>query len=247
MRTMTPAELVLMRKSGQITRDALNYAETLVNPGISTFDLDKLVEKFIIDSGATPSCLGYEGFPASTCISVNEVVVHGIPAKDIVLKEGDIVSVDLCVTYKGYITDAARTFPVGKITADKARLIEVTKNSFFEGIKYLKVGHRLGELSHAIQVYAESNGYGVVRELAGHGVGKHMHEPPTIPNYGKVTEGPLVVENCCLAIEPMITLGKRQIWLMEDGWGVITRDGKPAAHYENTVLVTKEGVEILTI
>lgn len=247
MNVLTPAELVLMRKSGQITRDALNYAETLIKPDISTFDIDKAVEKFIIDSGATPSCLGYEGFPASTCISVNDVVVHGIPSKKVILKEGDIVSVDLCVTYKGYITDAARTFPVGKITSDKARLIEVTKDSFFEGIKQLKVGHRLGELSHAIQVYVEKNGYGVVRELAGHGVGKQMHMPPTIPNYGKVTDGPMLVENCALAVEPMVTMGKRQIWLMEDGWGVVTRDGLPSAHYENTVFLTKNGVEILTL
>ena len=247
MRTMTPAEIVLMRKAGQITRDALNYAETLVKAGISTYQLDKSIEKFIIDSGGTPACLGYEGYPATICASVNEMVVHGIPSKDVILKEGDIISVDLCVGYKGYIADAARTFPVGTISFEKARLIEVTKECFFEGIKHLQVGHRLGELSHAIQVHAEKNGYSVVRELAGHGIGKEMHEPPTICNYGKETSGPMVIEDCCLAIEPMINMGRKEVWLIEDGWGVVTRDGKPSAHYENTVLVTKNGVEILTL
>lgn len=247
MRTLTPAEIVLMRKAGAITRDALNYAESLVKVGISTYELDKSVEKFIIDSGGTPSCLGYEGYPASICTSVNEMVVHGIPSKEVILKEGDIISVDLCVTYKGYIADAARTFPVGRISFEKARLIEVTKECFFEGIKHLQVGHRLGELSHAIQTHAEKNGYSVVRELAGHGVGREMHEPPTICNYGKETSGPMVIENVTLAIEPMINMGRKEVWLLEDGWGVITRDGKPSAHYENTVLVTKDGVEILTL
>lgn len=247
MKALNPAELVLMRKAGQITRDALNYAETLIRPGISTFELDKLIEKFIIDSGAIPACKGYEGYPASICASVNEVVVHGIPSKSVILKEGDIISVDLVCEYKGFNGDATRTFPVGKISEERAKLIEVTKQSFFEGIKHLKVGHRLGEVSHAIGAYAQSFGYGVVRELAGHGIGRSMHEPPTIPNYGKETDGPMVIENACLAIEPMITMGKRDVWLLEDGWGVITRDGKPAAHYENTVLVTKDGVEILTL
>ena len=246
MRSMTPAELVLMRKACEITRDALNYAETMVKPGISTYELDKLIEKYIIDSGAYPACLD-EGFPGSACISVNEMVVHGVPSKSVVLEEGDIVSVDLCARYKGYIGDAARTFPVGRITPEKARLIEVTKQSFFEGIKHLAVGHRIGEVSHAIQEYVEKNGYSVVRELAGHGIGKQMHEPPEICNYGKVTDGPIVIEDCCLAIEPMINMGRREVWLVEDGWGIITRDGNPSAHYENTVLVTKNGVEILTL
>lgn len=247
MNHLTPAEIVLMKKAGQITRDALNYAETLIRPGISTLELDKSVEKFIIDSGAVPSFLGYDGFPGSICASVNQVVVHGIPSERVILQEGDIISVDVGAIYKGYNGDAARTFPVGKISPEKARLIEVTKNCFFEGIKHLAVGHRLGELSHAIQSYAESNGYSVVRELVGHGIGKKMHEPPEVPNYGKITDGPLVTENSCIAIEPMINMGRKEIWLMEDGWGVETRDGKPSAHYENTVLITKDGVEILTL
>ena len=247
MNNLTPAEIVLVKKACEITRDALNYCETLIKPGISTKELDILVEKFIIDSGAIPACKGYEGFPASICASVNDMVVHGIPSFDCVLKEGDIISIDLVVKYKGYHGDAARTFPVGRVSDEKKRLIEVTKQCFFEGIKNLQVGHRLGELSHAIQVYAESNGYSVVRELVGHGIGKKMHEPPNVPNYGKVTDGPIVTDNACLAIEPMINMGRKEVWLIEDGWGVVTRDGKPSAHYENTVHVTKNGIEILTL
>lgn len=247
MNNLTPAEIVLVKKACEITRDALNYCETLIKPGISTKELDILVEKFIIDSGAIPACKGYEGFPASICASVNDMVVHGIPSFDCVLKEGDIISIDLVVKYKGYHGDAARTFPVGRISDEKKRLIEVTKQCFFEGIKNLQVGHRLGELSHAIQVYAESNGYSVVRELVGHGIGKKMHEPPNVPNYGKVTDGPIVTDNACLAIEPMINMGRKEVWLIEDGWGVVTRDCKPSAHYENTVHVTKNGIEILTL
>ena len=247
MNNLTPAEIVLVKKACEITRDALNYCETLIKPGISTKELDILVEKFIIDSGAIPACKGYEGFPATICASVNDMVVHGIPSYDCILKEGDIISVDLVVNYKGYNGDAARTFPVGKISEEKARLIEVTKQCFFEGIKHLQVGHRLGELSNAIQKYAEKNGYSVVRELVGHGIGKNMHEPPNVPNYGKVTDGPIVTDNACLAIEPMINMGRKEVWLIEDGWGVVTRDGKPSAHYENTVHVTKNGIEILTL
>lgn len=247
MNNLSPAELVLVKKACEITRDALNYCETLIKPGISTKELDILVEKFIINSGAIPACKGYEGFPATICSSVNEMVVHGIPSFDCVLKEGDIISVDLVVNYKGYHGDAARTYPVGRISPEKARLIEVTKQCFFEGIKNLKVGQRLGELSHAIQVYAESNGFSVVRELVGHGIGKKMHEPPNVPNYGKANDGPLVTDNAVLAVEPMINMGRKEVWLIEDGWGVVTRDGKPSAHYENTIHVTKNGIEILTL
>ncbi len=236
-----------MKKAGEITRDALYFCEKLIKPGISTKELDNLVEKFIINSGGLPACKGYEGYPATICASVNDMVVHGIPSDHVILKEGDIISVDLVVNYKGYHGDATRTFPVGKISEEKAKLIEVTKQCFFEGIKHLKVGHRLGEVSHAIQEYAEKNGFSVVRELVGHGIGKSMHEPPNVPNYGKVTDGPIITENACLAIEPMINMGRKEVWLIEDGWGVVTRDGKASAHYENTVHVTKDGVEILTL
>lgn len=247
MNNLLPSQMVLMRKAGEITRDALNYCKTLIKPGVSTKELDILVEKFIIDSGAIPACKNYEGFPATICASVNDMVVHGIPSFDKVLKEGDIISVDLVVNYKGYHGDATRTFPVGKVSPEVEKLIRVTEESFFEGVKNLKVGHRLGEVSHAIQVHAEKNGFSVVRELVGHGIGKSMHEPPNVPNYGKVTEGPIVTENACLAIEPMINMGRKEVWLVEDGWGVVTRDGKYSAHYENTVHVTRDGVEILTL
>lgn len=247
MNCMTPAEIVLMKKAGEMTRDALNYAETLIKPGISTLELDKLVEKYIIDRGGIPSFLNYDGYPASICASVNEMVVHGIPSADIVLKEGDIISVDVGVIYKGYNGDAARTFPVGKISPQKERLIRVTRECFFEGIKHLKVGDRLGKLSHAIQVHAEKNGYSVVRELVGHGIGRRMHEPPNVPNYGKETDGPIVTKNACIAVEPMINMGKKEIGMLRDGWGIVTRDGLPSAHYENTILITENGVEILTL
>lgn len=247
MNNLSPAEMVLMRKAGQITRDALSYCKTLIKPGISTKELDILVEKFIIDSGAIPACKNYEGYPATICASVNDMVVHGIPSFDIVLKEGDIISVDLVVNYKGFHGDATRTFPVGKVSPEAEKLIKVTEECFFEGVKNLKVGHRLGEVSHAIQAHAEKNGFSVVRELVGHGIGKSMHEPPNVPNYGRITDGPIVTENACLAIEPMINMGRKEVWLVEDGWGVVTRDGKYSAHYENTVHVTRDGVEILTL
>lgn len=243
----TPAELVLMKKAGEITKNALNYAKTLIKPNISTLELDKKIKEYIISCGATPTFLGYEGYPASICASVNEMVVHGIPSDKVILKEGDIVSIDVGATYKGFNGDAARTFPVGKISEEKARLIKVTEECFFEGIKQLVVGGKLGELSHAIQQHAEKNGYSVVRELVGHGIGRNMHEWPNVPNYGRKDEGPTLVENMCLAIEPMINMGKKDIYMLRDGWGIVARDHKPSAHYENTVILTLTGVEILTL
>jgi len=247
LNSKSPAEVVLMKKAGEMTRDVLNYIKTLIAPGVSTAFLDEKAREFIVNRGGSPSFLGYEGYPASICASVNEMVVHGIPSTEIILKEGDIISIDVGVVYKGYNGDAARTFPVGKISPEKEKLIKVTEECFFEGIKNLKVGGRLGLLSSAIQKHAEENGYSVVRELVGHGIGKRMHEPPNVPNYGKETDGPIVVNNACLAIEPMINMGKRDVAMLRDGWGIVTRDGKPSAHYENTVLITNEGVEILTL
>lgn len=243
----TSEQINLMRKACQITKEALEYAEKLVKPMVSTLSIDKMLKKFIIDKGATPSFLGYQGFPASSCISVNDVVVHGIPSEDIILQEGDIVSIDVGVLYQGYNGDAARTFPVGKISKEKQKLIDITKQSFFEGISNLKVGEKLGKLSNAIQKYAESFGYSVVRELVGHGIGKNMHEAPNVPNYGKETDGITIPENIFLAVEPMINMGRREIYIEHDGWTIRTQDGLPSAHYENTVLVTKNGVEILTL
>lgn len=247
MISKTPEEIVLMRKAGEMTRDVLDYLKTLIKPGISTAFLDEKARIFIEQCGGKPSFLGYDGYPGSICASVNEMVVHGIPSTEIILKEGDIISIDVGVIYKGYNGDAARTFPVGKISPEKERLIKVTEESFFEGIKNIKVGGRLGTLSHAIQEHAEKNGYSVVRELVGHGIGKRMHEPPNVPNYGKETDGPIVVNNATIAVEPMINMGKKEIAMLRDGWGIITRDGQPSAHYENTILITTEGVEILTL
>ena len=246
MKQLSPAQIVLMRKAGELTKNALLYAETLIKPGISTNSLDKLIEKYIIDHGGIPSFKHYEGYPNSTCISVNEVVVHGIPSER-KLKEGDIVSVDVGVIYKGFNGDAARTFPCGKISEEKQKLIDVTKESFFEGIKNLKAGERLGKLSASIQAYVEKNGFSVVREMTGHGIGEKMHLNPSIPNYGKETDGPIVQANTCLAIEPMVNMGTRRIFILDDGWTTITQDLKPSAHYENTVLVLEDRIEILTL
>lgn len=243
----TPAEIVLIKKACELTRDALVYAKTLIKPGVSTYDIDKSLEKFIIESGGSPACLGYEGYPAATCISVNEMVVHGIPSKDIILQEGDIVSVDIVVAYKGYHGDAARTYPVGKVSAEKEKLMKVTKECFFKGIENVRIGDRIGKISHAVQTHAESNGFSVVRELCGHGIGRKMHEAPSVLNYGKETDGVVIAENVCLAIEPMINAGKKDIWMLSDGWGIVTRDKRPSAHYENTVLFTRNGLEVLTL
>lgn len=242
-----PDEIVLIKKACEITRNALVFAKGLVKAGVSTFDIDKSIEKFIIDSGGSPACLGYEGFPAATCISVNEMVVHGIPSPDIILKEGDIVSIDIVVAYKGYHGDAARTYAVGEVDAEKAKLMKVTKECFFKGIENLRVGDRIGKLSNAIQTHAETNGFSVVRELCGHGIGRRMHEAPSVLNFGKPTDGPVIAENAVLAIEPMINAGKKEIGMLSDGWGIVTRDRKPSAHYENTVLFTRSGLEILTL
>lgn len=243
----SPNEIVLMKKACEITKKTLEYSKTLIKAGISTLDLDNLLKKFIIDNNAIPTFLDYQGFPGSTCISVNDVVVHGIPSDKIILQEGDIVSIDIGVTYKGFNGDAARTFAVGKISPEKQKLIEVTEQSFFEGISHLRVGGKLGALSSAIQKHAESFGYSVVRELVGHGIGRNLHEMPNVPNYGNETDGMTIPQNIFLAIEPMINMGKRGIYIERDGWTIRTKDGLPSAHYENTVLVTSAGVEILTL
>ena len=243
----TPAEIVLIKKACEITRDALILAKSLIKEGISTFDIDKSIEKFIIDSGGSAPCIGYMGYPSATCISVNDTVVHGIPNKNIILKKGDIVSVDIVASYKGYCGDATRTYCVGEVDSEKEKLVRVTKECFFKGIENARVGDRIGKISSAIQHHAESNGFSVVRELTGHGIGRKMHEPPEVLNYGKETDGAVIKENMTIAIEPMINAGKKEIYVLPDGWGVKTRYGKPAAHYENTVLFTASGVEVLTL
>ncbi len=242
----TEKQLQAMRESGKILRDTLLKVEEFIKPGMTTREVDKFAHRYIISRGAKPSCLGYMGYPAATCISVNEVVVHGIPG-DRVIEDGDIVSVDLCVLYKGMHTDAARTFCVGNVSPEKRKLVQVTQESFFEGIKHIKDGSRVGDIGQAVQKYAESFGYGVVRDLQGHGVGCSIHEDPGIPNFGKAGTGPFLKEGMTIAVEPMITLGTYEVYLGEDGWTVSTDDGEPAAHYENTLIVTKDGVEIITL
>lgn len=240
-------DIELMRIACRITRDTLNLLQTHVKAGISTYELNKIAEEYIISQGATPTFKHYNGFPAGLCTSVNDVIVHGIPRKDQILKEGDIISLDVGAKYKGFTGDAARTFPVGKVSSDVAKLITVTEQCFFEGIKGLHAGCFVGDISHRVQLYAEKHGYGVVREMVGHGVGKNLHEDPQIPNYGTAGMGPKIPANCTLAIEPMINMGKKDVKFGADGWKCSTLDGLPSAHYENTVLITENGVEILTL
>ncbi len=243
----TEEDLKLMRIACEITRDTLNLLQKHIKPNITTKELDKIAYDYIISRNAKPSFLHYNGFPASICTSINEVVVHGIPSEKQVLKEGDIISVDVGACYMGFHGDAARTFPVGKIDAKKKRLIKVTEQSFFEGIKGLKSGCFVGDISHKVQNYVEKNGYSVVRELIGHGVGKHLHEDPDVPNFGRAGSGAKLNANATIAIEPMVNMGLRNVVFMPDGWTCVTRDGLPAAHYENTILITENGVEILTL
>ncbi len=235
-----------MRKAGKILKETLELMEQSIYPGQTTMRLNELAYNYITSKGCKPSFLNYEGFPYTICASLNDQVVHGF-CTDIPLKEGDIISIDCGVIYEGYHSDAARTFPVGNISIEKSNLIEATKQSFFEGIRDIKAGSRLGNISHKIQVYLESRGYGVVRELCGHGVGEHLHEDPMVPNYGKYNSGMVLVEGMTLAIEPMSTMGNRNVYLEDNDWTVTTADGLPSAHYENTVLITKDGVEILSL
>ncbi|MBQ8430317.1 MAG: type I methionyl aminopeptidase [Clostridia bacterium] len=243
----TKKEISLMKEACRITKGMLDVVEKNIKPGISTLELDRLAEAYCRSEGAIPNFKGYGGFPGSICASVNDVVVHGIPSSNIILKEGDIISIDCGAFIRGFNGDAARTFPVGKISAEKQKLIDVTKQSFFEGIKGLKVGDKIGDISERVQKYAESNGLSVVREMVGHGIGREMHEDPEVPNYGHKGFGPVIESGTCLAIEPMLNLGKKEITIDDDGWTARTKDGSPSAHYENTVAITEDGVEILTM
>ena len=240
-------EIDLMREAGRITRDTLKVVEDSIRVGISTKELDKIAFDYIKSQGATPSFKNYCGFPGSICASVNDTIVHGIPSNNIILKEGDIISIDCGAKYKGYHGDAARTFPVGKIDAKVKRLIKVTEQSFFEGIKDLKSGAFVGDISHRIQTFVEKNGYSIVREIVGHGVVIHLHEDPMVPNYGKAGSGPRLNAGAVIAIEPMVNMGDKNVVFMSDGWTCKTKDGMPSAHYENTILITENGVEILTL
>ena len=239
-------ELECMRRACKITAAARALAGEMVRPGVSTKQIDKAVHDFIVAQGAKPSFLNYHGFPASTCISVNSTVIHGIPG-GYVLKDGDIVSVDVGAYYKGFHGDCAATFPCGTISAEAQELINVTKQSFFEGIRFATQGHRVSDISHAIQTYVESNGFSVVRSFVGHGVGRQLHEEPEVPNFGRAGHGPRLLRGMTLAIEPMVNAGVYDVQVLKDGWTTVTADGKLSAHYENTVLITDGEPEILTV
>lgn len=239
-------EIAIMKKAGRIVGETLLLLEEEVKPGVTTAYLDKMAEEFITKHGAKPSFKGLYGFPSSLCISVNEQVIHGFPSA-YVLKEGDIVSIDCGALFDGFHGDAARTFPVGNISVDAQKLIDVTKESFFEGIKFAKEGNKLTDISHGIQSYVEAAGFSVVRDFVGHGIGKKVHEDPNVPNFGKSGKGPKLINGMVLAIEPMVNAGTYKVKTLKDGWTVVTADSSLSAHYENTVAILSDGPEILTL
>ena len=240
-------EIVTMRQSGKVTGRILSELDDFIRPGISTAAIDDFVSEIIRKSGMTPSFLGYNGYPASVCASINSEVVHGIPSTKRILREGDIISVDVGCTHKGYVTDAARTYAVGTISAEAQKIMDAAKDSFFEGLKFCKLGYRLSDISHAIQTKAEGEGFSVIRDLVGHGVGRNMHEEPQIPNYGQPGRGPRLAKGMVFAIEPMIAQGTYEIVTAADNWTVSMADGKLSAHYENTVVITEGEPELLTL
>ncbi|PIH00417.1 type I methionyl aminopeptidase [Clostridium combesii] len=243
----TDSEIEYMVKAGKVVAEALDTLEKHVKPGISTGELDRIAEEIILGKNAKPSFKGYYGFPASICASVNNEVVHGIPNKDRILNEGDIISIDCGAILNGYQGDAARTFPVGNVSEEAAKLIEVTKNSFFKGIEKAKVGNRLTDISAAIQEYVESYGLSIVRDYVGHGIGRNMHEDPEIPNFGRPGRGPKLSKGMCLAIEPMVNIGDFNVKVEPNKWTVVTVDGSLSAHYENTVAILDDGPKITTL
>ena len=235
-----------MRAASKIVKMALDAAADFIRPGVTTLDIDAVVEKTIRSAGGIPSSKGFQGYPNASCVSVNDVVVHGMPSLRMV-KSGDIVSVDITVLLNGYQGDAARTFAVGDVAEADLKLIKAAEAAFFAGMEYAKAGNHLGDISSAIQLYTEINGYGVVRALSGHGIGHKMHEPPEVPNFGKKHTGPVLKNGLCIAVEPMITRGDWRVHCTSDGWTMKTNDGSNAAHYENTIIVTDNGPEILTL
>lgn len=238
-------EIELLRIAGNIVHETREYLRPFIKEGITTKELDTLAEDFIRSKGATPSFKGLNDFPCATCISINQEVVHGIPSKR-KLRNGDIVSIDIGACYKGYHGDSAWTFAVGEISEAKKTLMEHTRESLFKGLEQVKPGNRIGDISHAIEIHAKKYNLGVIRELVGHGVGTKVHEEPDVPNYGEANRGPVLKEGMVLAIEPMLTLGRRDICILDDEWTIETIDNSPAAHYEHTIVVTKDGYEILT-
>lgn len=238
-------EIELMRKAGYLVSLTHQYLKPLIKPGITTKELDLRAEKFIKEHDGIPTCKGYEGFPATLCVSVNDEVVHGIPGKR-KLRNGDIVTIDMVIGYHGYQGDAAWTYAVGDISEDKKYLMEHTEKALYEGIKQVKPGNHIGDISHAIEVYATKYNLGVVKELVGHGIGTEMHEDPDVPNYGKAGTGPKLKPGMVICIEPMLNLGSASVGILDDDWTIVTEDGSSSAHYEHTVLVTEDGYEILT-
>lgn len=242
----SPREIELMRIAGRIVAETLELMRESIRPGITTKELDTIAEAHIRKSGGIPAFKGYNGFPASICSSINEQVVHGIPGST-VLKDGDIIGIDIGAVYEGYYGDAARSYGIGRIDDEVEKLLRVTEESFFAGIEYALEGNRLSDISNRIQKHVESNGFSIVRDFVGHGIGTNMHEEPQIPNYGPPGKGPRLVAGMALAIEPMVNLGRYAVKVLHDGWTVVTADGKPSAHYENTIVITKDKPEILTL
>ena len=239
-------QLNLMRRAGRITAEALLVAKDAIRPGMSTKELDTKIRGFIEKCGAEPSFLGYNGFPGSACISLNDEVIHGIPSERVIISEGDIVKVDVGARFRGYNGDSARTFPVGKVSDEALRLIEVTKGSFYEAMKFARAGYRIGDIGSAVESFVISNGCSVVRDFVGHGVGANLHEEPEVPNFGRAGRGARLYPNMTLAIEPMVNIGTANVKVRENGWTVVTLDGKLSAHYENTVAITDTDPILLT-
>ena len=242
----TSRELSLMRKAGKISQKALRLAGEAVEPGVSTWEIDKIVRQYIERQGATPSFLGYGGFPASACISVNNVVIHGIPSKSTLLKKGDIVGIDIGACYEGYHGDNAWTFACGEVSDEAQALLDATEKSLFLGIEQAVPGNRVGDIGHAVQAYVEARGYSVVRDFVGHGVGAKLHEDPSVPNYGTPGRGVRLMPGMVIAIEPMVNMGKPGVKILDDEWTTVTRDGSLSAHFEHTVAITTDGPVLLT-
>ena len=243
----SPREIELMKEAGKLVAKVFETVAPLIKPGISTYEINEIAEKVILDAGGTCPCKGYYDYPAGTCVSVTDTLIHGIPSKKIILREGDIVSLDVVANLHGYCADATRTFLVGTCKDNVRRILDVCQKAFYEGIKQAKPGNRVGDISAAIQHYVESNGYSVSRDFTGHGIGKGMHEDPSVPNYGIAGTGPLLQKGMAIAVEPMILEGKKETRILGDGWTVKSRDGKLTCHYENTIVITEDGHEIITL
>ncbi len=247
-------EIELMKEACKLTAQTYDYIESIIKPGMSTWELDHLAEVFIREHGGIPAEKGYPSgvrgvpdFPGSLCVSVNDVIIHGIPSKDVIIKDGDVVSVDTVVLKNGYNGDAARTYLIGNCSDEAKELVAVTKQAFFEGLKFAKEGNRVGDISNAIETYVRSHGFNLVREFQGHGIGKEMHEDPGVPNIGKAGKGPRLQAGMTICIEPMVMAGRQEIWELDDGWTIATQDGSLSAHYENTILITENEPKVLTL